>query len=107
MSAEDLRPSKEDLQFFAGHKDRQARIRKPDGKENIGEFWSLGPHESSRRRFLLWRVPDGHPMKMMYPFLKIPFLAFADETIEDDDKVLLPMIHSIMEDARKNMRHGR
>ena len=49
---------------------------------------------------LLWRVPEGHPMKKQYPFLKIPFLAFADETIEDDDKTLLPLIDQIMKDAR-------
>ena len=109
MSAQDLRPTKSDLQFFADHKDRQARIRKVEDRENIGEFWSLGPHDASRRRMLLWRVPDNHPMKKMYPFLKIPFLAFADESIEDDDKTLLPLIHQIMEDARKkpSMNNGR
>ena len=101
MSAQDLRPSREDIQFFSQHRDRKAHIRSPDGKEAIGEFWSLGPHDASRRRFLLWRVPDGHPMKRTFPFLKIPFLAFTDETMEDDDKVLLPLIDEIMRDAAK------
>lgn len=99
MSAQDLKPSAEDMQFFADHPDRKSRIRVPDGKENIGEFWALGPHDSARRRFLLWRVPDEHPMKRQFPLLKIPFLVFSDESIEDDDKVLLPMILEIMKDA--------
>jgi hypothetical protein len=107
MSAEDLRPTKEDMQFFSDHPDRKSHIRKSEGKECIGEFWSLGPHSSDRRRILLWRVPNGHPLKDRFPVLKIPFLAFADESIEDDDKILLPMIDEIMQNARKNMRHGR
>ena len=28
--------------------------------------------------------------------LKIPFLLFADETIEDDDRTLAPIVHEIM-----------
>ena len=109
MSADDLRPSNEDLRFFSDHKDRNSRIRMPEGKEFVGEYWSLGPHDSSRRRVLVWRVPNNHPLKMSYPFLTIPFLAFADETIEDTDKVLLPLIHQIMEDARSkpSMKNGR
>lgn len=104
MSAQDLKPTRADLQFFAEHPDRKSRIRAPDGKENIGEFWSLGPHDSSRRRFLLWRVPKEHPAHAMFPMLKIPFLVFSDETIEDDDKVLLPMIYEIMKEA--GQKHG-
>ena len=96
----DLRPIDTDLHWFEQHPDRSAHIRNAVGRESIGEFWQLGPHDASRRRFLLWRVPDGHPMKRQYPFLKIPFLAFADETIEDDDKTLLPLIDQIMKDAK-------
>ena len=107
MSAEDLRPTKEDMQFFSDHPDRKSHIRKSEGKECIGEFWSLGMHDSARRRILLWRVPDGHQLKSRFPILKIPFLTFADETIEDDDKILLPIIDEIMQNARKNMSHGR
>jgi hypothetical protein len=109
MSAQDLRPTKADLQFFSDHPDRKARIRIVEDRENIGEFWSLGAHDASRRRMLLWRVPDSHPLKRAYPFLKIPFLAFADESIEDTDKVLLPLIDQIMNDARSkpSMKNGR
>jgi len=31
--------------------------------------------------------------------MKIPFLAFSDETIEDRDDILLPIIEEIMLDA--------
>lgn len=95
----DLRPIDTDIHWFAQHPSRKSHIRSPIGKESVGEFWQLGPHDSARRRFLLWRVPDEHPMKRQFPLLKIPFLVFSDESIEDDDKVLLPMILEIMKDA--------
>jgi hypothetical protein len=104
-----------DEQFFATYSDRQARIRLP-GKELVkdrqrgvryedecrGEFWSLGPHDKDRRRLLIWRVPKDNPHydPMKPKLLKIPFLAFADETIENRDDILLPILHSIMENAR-------
>lgn len=105
----DLHPIDTDRHWFEQHPDRTSHIRNPIGKESVGEFWQLGPHNSGRRRFLLWRVPDNHPMKRMYPLLKIPFLAFADETIEDTDKVLLPLIDQIMNDAKAkpSMKNGR
>ena len=107
----------EDAQFFATHPDRYARIRMPKQvlardprtrqvryvPECEGEFWSLGPHDKSRRRIICWRVPrdnvhydPDHPQ-----ILKIPFLAFADEEIADRDDVLLPIVHEIMMDAAK------
>jgi hypothetical protein len=90
-----------DEQFFADHPDRLSHIRNANPHELNGEFWSLGPHDSSRRRILIWRVPDYHPLKTRYPLLRIPFLAFADETIEDEDRVLLPLIHEVMMNAAK------
>lgn len=87
-----------DRNFFKDHIDRQAHIRLPFAQECAGEFWSLGDHNRARRRILLWRVPQGnpyyHPEKA--PFLKIPFLAFADEEIADRDDILLPIIEQIM-----------
>jgi hypothetical protein len=108
-----------DVAFFADHPDRYARIRLP-GKgpainaqravriveELSGEFFSLGDHDKSRRRVLIWRVPRGN--KHFDPraprLLKIPFLAFADEEIADCDEILLPIIHEIMQDAAR--KHG-
>ena len=101
-----------DAQFFEQHPDRQARIRLPGGpapyrdkqrsvhmlSESELQFRSLGPHDKSRRRILVWRTPAGHPT---HPntLLKIPFLAFADETIEDRDDILLPILNEIMKQA--------
>ena len=109
----------EDSQFFKDHPDRYAHIREPKKilvklpsralkyvEEMAGEFWSLGDHEKSRRRILLWRVPESHPNynPKEVQILRIPFLLFSDESIEDTDAVLLPIIHQVMQDAAK--KHG-
>ena len=107
----------EDVHFFFQHPDRTAHIRLPKMAEEIvvdqqraasyvgemeREFRTLGPHQRSRRRIILWRVPSDNsfydPKKPA--ILKIPFLAFADETIEDRDDILLPILHSIMSSAK-------
>lgn len=92
---------RQDAAFFAQHPDRKAHIRLPAQSECRGEFWKLGTHNPDRRCILLWRVPENNPYynAAMRPLLKIPFLAFADETIEDRDDVLLPIIDSIMRAA--------
>lgn len=94
-----------DKRFFQDHPDRQAHIRLPYQGESSGEFWQLGDHQRSRRRILLWRVPKTNPhwQKLKEPILKIPFLAFADETIEDRDDILLPLLEQIMQDIAKGM----
>jgi len=87
-----------DRNFFKDHPDRNAHIRLPFEHECAGEFWALGDHNRARRRILLWRVPRDnpfyHPVKQ--PLLKLPMLAFSDETIEDRDDILLPIIATIM-----------
>ena len=90
-----------DKNFFKDHPDRNAHIRLPYEQECAGEFWQLGDHNRTRRRIVLWRVPQGNPYynRDKLPYIKIPFLAFSDETIEDRDDVLLPMIEEIMFDA--------
>lgn len=109
-----------DEQFFAQHPTRQAHIRLPEFKpardsqravrylhEEELAFRSLGPHQLSRRRIILYRVPKDNPMFDPHrpQIFKIPFLAFSDETIEDEDRVLLPIIHEIMLNAAKaNLR---
>ena len=109
----------EDAQFFARHLDRYAHIRMPRRvlertlqravryvEECRGEFWSLGPHDKSRRRIILWRVPKDNAFydPDNPQILKIPFLAFSDETIEDRDDVLLPIVHEIMLEGAKKYR---
>ena len=100
-----------DEQFFQSYPDRQARIRLPDKvlykdqqravrylDECELEFRSLGGHDKNRRRILVWRVPKDNPFydADKPQLLKIPFLAFADETIEDTDEILLPILDEIM-----------
>ena len=106
----------EDAQFFTQHPDRYAHIRAPKKMlvklpsramkyvdEMAGEFWHLGEHDKDRRRILLWRVPESHPNynPKEVQILRIPFLLFSDESIEDTDVVLLPIIHQVMQDAAK------
>jgi hypothetical protein len=106
-----------DEQFFAMHSDRRARIRLPtkefvkNRQRQVGvvdemeaDFKTLGDHNRDRRRVLVWRVPKGNPFfdPARRPLLKIPFLLFSDESVEDTDEVLLPLLHQIMEDAAKH-----
>lgn len=93
---------RQDVCFFFDRPERQAHIRAPFGNEMQGEFWSLGEHDKNRRRVLLWRVPMENPHydPKKPQILKVPLLAFADETIEDTDAILLPILHSLMESAR-------
>jgi hypothetical protein len=100
-----------DSQFFRQHPDRFARIRLPGREpfkdqqravrylaESELQFRSLGPHDEKRRRIIAYRTAKNHPT---HPntILKIPFLLFADETVEDRDDVLLPIVHQLMTQA--------
>lgn len=102
-----------DEQFFAQHRDRQARIRLPGKQPHRDQqravryldeqelaFRQLGPHDARRRRIIVVRVPADHPD---YPnhLMQIPFLLFADELIQDDDATLLPLVHKIMLEAAR------
>jgi hypothetical protein len=102
-----------DAQFFQKHRDRRARIRLPGvelGKdrqravrylsESELQFRSLGPHDPKRRRIIVYRTPADHPTHPDH-LMKIPFLLNSDETVEDRDDVLLPIVDQIMKDAAK------
>ncbi len=102
-----------DSQFFAKHPGRRARIRLPgktlytDRQRSVRyldeceiEFRHLGGHDPKRRRIIAYRLPADHPTHANH-IMKIPFLAFADETIADDDKTLLPILDGIMKEAAK------
>lgn len=106
-----------DKQFFADHPDRKARIRQPQKQIFINKqratqfadeeelsFRRLGPHDKSRRRIVVYRVPPENPMydSERPQLLKLPILLFSDETIEDRDDVLLPEIDRIMTEAAKS-----
>ena len=109
-------PDQDDVRFFFQHPDRRARIRTPQLVQVIDqqravhmqqecerEFQALGPHKKDRRRIILWRVPEDNPYydPRKPAILKIPFLLFGDETVEDRDDILLPILHEIMMDAAK------
>jgi hypothetical protein len=106
----------EDVRFFFQHPDRRVHIRTPRMASEViidqqraasyvgemeREFRTLGPHNRDRRRIILWRVPADNPFydPQRPIILKLPLLAFADETIEDRDDILLPIVHEIMMDA--------
>ena len=94
----------EAVRFFFDRPHRYCHIRKPYQGECEAEFRSLGDHVKDRRRIFLWRVPaDNYFYNPDHPqIMKIPFLLFADETVEDTDEVLRPIVHEIMMDAAKN-----
>jgi hypothetical protein len=99
------KPLDPDAVFFMQHPDRITHVRLPKGVECFAEFRSLGDHLASRRRILLWREPADSPYydPVKPKILKVPLLAFSDETIEDNDEMLLPILNGIMIDARRKM----
>ena len=73
---------------------------KPIGRIVFGfaeEFVTLGFHLAERRHIIAWKVPKGGIGAGS--ILRIPFLKMADETIEDTDTYLLPILHQIMLDG--------
>lgn len=78
------------------HRDQQRAVRYLDEEEL--PFRSLGPHDPKRRRIIAFKLPPDHPTNPNH-ILKVPFIAFADETVEDRDDVLLPLLQRIMIDA--------
>ncbi len=90
-----------DGSYFRRYPARFFHIRNAYQGECAGEFWSLGPHEINRRRIILCRADVNMKPLPDNKVLKIPFLAFADESIEDDDDVLFPIVRDIMVDAFK------
>jgi hypothetical protein len=90
-----------DANYFRRYPDRFFHIRNAYKNECAGEFWSLGSHDTNRRRIILCRVDAMSKPLPDNKVMKIPFLAFADESIEDNDDVLFPIVRDIMADALK------
>jgi hypothetical protein len=99
-----LAPAAVDVAFFEQHPKRMFHIRVACRHEYETEFRSLGPHERSRRRVIVARASGMMAKAMGVRLMPIPFLAFADETIEDDDATLRPIYDEIMRAAR--LEHG-
>ena len=99
-----------DDQFFTDHPDRHYRIRHPwpfgrnGGGEYNQEFLSLGPHERDRRRIIIKRLEPAKVAMFGIKYMPIPFLLFADESIEDTDAVLAPIFDGIMKNAAADLR---
>lgn len=91
----------DDVLWFRQRVERQARIRTPAPGEFDASWRYLGMHEANRRRVLVWRVPRDNPGRSKVPdgLMRVPFLAFADETIEDSDAVVLAILKQIMAEA--------
>jgi hypothetical protein len=98
-----------DVQFFTEHPDRKYRIRSPlkqmvidkqRGSHVIDEceleFRSLGDHKRDRRRIVLCRADHRGNLLPEGKILKVPFLLYADEAVEDDDATLGPIIFELM-----------
>ena len=88
-----------DRVFFKEHTDRKLRIREPIGVEYQREFRGFGMHEENRRRVIVSRVAPSMAKRHNIDFMRIPFLLFADETVEDTDEVLRPILDQIMREA--------
>lgn len=93
-----------DHEWFIDHGDRKTRIRLPGDGEFIEEWRMLGMHHESRRRVLVWRVPENNPKRRLVAdgLMRIPFLKYADETIEDNDAVLLAILDEMMKAEMAN-----
>lgn len=88
-----------DRVWFKEHRDRKLRIREPFKEEYLREFRGLGMHSENRRRVIVSRIPAGMAKRHNVDFMRIPFLLFADETVEDTDEILAPILDRIMRDA--------
>jgi hypothetical protein len=85
-----------DNQFFTDHPDRSYRIRLPIYKEYDLAFSSLGDHNKDRRRIIIKRLEPAKVAMFGIKYLPVPFLLFADESIEDTDKVLAPFFDGLI-----------
>jgi hypothetical protein len=93
--------SDDDVIWFRQRARRDYRIRVPAQGEFACAWIMLGMHNQDRRRVLVWRVPKNNPGRKMIPdgLMRVPFLAEADESIEDDDFVLKRLMARMMKDA--------
>jgi hypothetical protein len=91
-----------DETYFRRYPDRRYHIRNAYKGECEFEFRSIGGHDLKRRRVILTRVDAFQQPIADNKIMKIPFLAFADETIEDTDDILFPIVRDIMAEALKD-----
>jgi hypothetical protein len=93
----------DDVVWFRQRARRDYRIRVPAPGEFDAAWQVLGMHNHDRRRVIVWRIPKDNPGRKLIPdgLMRIPFLAEADESIEDDDFVLRRLMARMMRDAER------
>jgi hypothetical protein len=98
----------DDVRWFKQLKLRQTRIRVPVPGEFSASWPATGDHDATRRRVLVWRVPKNNPGRKLIPdgLMRIPLLLRADESVENDDKVLLPILDWLMREAAMAQSQG-
>lgn len=94
-----------DNAFFRRNPRRQIRLRLPHKGEMNREFMSLGIHSESQRRMLVWKVPGS--IRAPYSewagrLMKIPYIMQPNEELEDSDKILMPLLDELMDEASKD-----
>lgn len=87
----------DDVRWFVTHGERLTRIRTPWPGEMAQAFEVLGMHDRARRRILTWKAPNNGVL------FRVPFVAHADETIENEDEVLIPILDQMMAEAAKKV----
>jgi hypothetical protein len=97
----------QDEQFFRDHGDRETRIRLPAPGENESDFQTLGPHQIHRRRIIAVRAHGAMAARMGIKVMRIPYLLFADETVEDTDENLSPIVDRLMREAAQQLGVGQ
>lgn len=97
----------QDEQFFHDHRDRECRIRLPAPGENESDFQTLGGHQVSRRRIIAVRAHGAMSARMGIKVMRIPYLLFGDETVEDTDEILAPIVDRLMKEAAQQLGMNR
>jgi hypothetical protein len=87
----------DDVRWFMKHRHRCSRIRASEKGEAENDFLRLGDHDRERRRMIILRIPDGpHHGALIW----MPVVLYSDETVENTDEVLMPIVHEFMQEAR-------
>ena len=93
-----------DEKWFKDHRDRECRIRLPEAGEDESKFQTLGPHLVRRRRIIAVRAHGALAARMGIKVMRIPYLLFADETVEDTEENLRPIVDQLMSQAARGQR---
>lgn len=88
-----------DERWFSQHPDREVRIRVPEAGESESDFRTLGLHSLRRRRIIAVRAHGALAARMKIKVMRIPYLLFADETVEDTEENLRPIVDRLMREA--------